>query len=82
MIKRCPKCGGNVYLDEDQYGWFEHCLQCGYTCDLQGVLDLAKREALQRKETVSVRELDELELDTGELDTDELDLHEPSVYLD
>ena len=47
MMKRCPRCRGNVYLDEDEHGWFEHCLQCGYTCDLQGVLDLAEREALK-----------------------------------
>jgi len=28
---RCPKCGGNVYLDNDFEGWFEQCLQCGHT---------------------------------------------------
>jgi ribosomal protein S27AE len=32
---RCPKCGGNIYLDSDEHGWFEHCLQCGYTSDLE-----------------------------------------------
>lgn len=53
MIKRCPKCRGNVYLDEDQHGWFEHCLQCGYTSDLQGVLDLKEREALKKGQLVS-----------------------------
>lgn len=27
---RCPKCGSrSVYLDYDQYGWFQSCLQCG-----------------------------------------------------
>jgi predicted nucleic-acid-binding Zn-ribbon protein len=31
---RCPKCGGSMYMDSDIYGWFEQCLQCGYTCDL------------------------------------------------
>lgn len=61
MIKRCPKCGGNVYLDEDQHGWFEHCLQCGYTCDLQGVLNVAEREAL--KTSSELPEDDDLKLD-------------------
>lgn len=36
--KRCPKCGGaNICLDSDYYGWFEHCLSCGYTKDLEVV---------------------------------------------
>jgi ribosomal protein S27AE len=34
--KACPRCGGNVFLDTDQYGWFEHCLRCGHTRDLSG----------------------------------------------
>ncbi len=29
--RRCPKCGGNIYLDKDHYGWYEQCLQCGYS---------------------------------------------------
>ena len=58
MIKRCPKCRGNVYLDEDQHGWFEHCLQCGYTSDLQGVLDLKEREALKRGQLVPEKQAD------------------------
>ncbi len=31
---RCPKCGGNVYLDNDVEGWYEQCLQCGRVTDL------------------------------------------------
>jgi hypothetical protein len=34
---KCPKCGGNVYLDTDYYGWYEECLQCGYTKNLAKV---------------------------------------------
>jgi ribosomal protein S27AE len=34
---RCPKCGGSVYLDSDYYGWYEECLQCGYTRNLKKV---------------------------------------------
>lgn len=45
--KSCPKCGGhNVYLDSDQHGWFEHCLQCGYTGDLE-VVTACKAESSQ-----------------------------------
>jgi hypothetical protein len=35
--KRCLRCGGNLYLANDYYGWYEECLQCGFTCDLQVV---------------------------------------------
>jgi hypothetical protein len=30
----CPKCSGRIYLDADEHGHFQHCLQCGYTKDL------------------------------------------------
>ena len=37
--RRCPKCKGNLFIDQDGYvgseedynGWYEWCLQCGYT---------------------------------------------------
>lgn len=37
--KRCPKCNGNIFIDRDSHvdseeeynGWYEWCLQCGYT---------------------------------------------------
>ena len=35
--ERCSKCGGNLYIDKDHYGWYEQCLQCGFTCDLKVV---------------------------------------------
>ncbi len=34
---RCPKCGGSVYLDSDHFGWYEQCLQCGYTRNMKRV---------------------------------------------
>ena len=45
LQKRCPRCEGNVYLDKDHYGWYEECLQCGYTRDLQAIVDARKRES-------------------------------------
>jgi hypothetical protein len=36
MHKRlCPKCGGRIVLDSDVYGWYEHCLYCGLTRDVE-----------------------------------------------
>ena len=33
MVKlgRCPRCGGNMFLDTDPDGWYEECLQCSYS---------------------------------------------------
>ena len=28
--QRCPKCGGNLFLDNDDMGWYEQCLQCSF----------------------------------------------------
>ncbi len=29
FFKACPKCRGDMYLDEDVYGAYGKCLQCG-----------------------------------------------------
>lgn len=36
--KRCPRCGGNIYVDSDHFGWYEQCLQCGVTLCLDTVV--------------------------------------------
>lgn len=33
----CPRCGGRVTIEQDGYGWYEHCLPCGYMRDLEGI---------------------------------------------
>jgi len=40
---RCPKCGGNLYLDKDYNGWYEQCLQCAYMKDLALVYKSRKK---------------------------------------
>ncbi len=37
-VRSCPKCGGDVRIDHDEYGWFEQCIQCGHTRDLETVV--------------------------------------------
>ena len=29
-FKGCPKCHGDLYLNQDMYGKYWNCLQCGY----------------------------------------------------
>lgn len=38
QVKGCPRCGGDVFIDRDHYGWYRECLQCGY----MGVLDVSQ----------------------------------------
>lgn len=33
--QRCPKCGGNMFLYNDHDGWYEQCLQCAFTYNLE-----------------------------------------------
>jgi len=42
-IGPCPRCRkGEVFIDRDIYGWFENCLQCGYTRDLPDIASPAR----------------------------------------
>lgn len=42
--KRCPKCGGNVYIDKDYYnGWYEQCLQCSQTRYLETIVEVQEQ---------------------------------------
>ena len=39
-LKECPRCQGDLFLDQDFYGKFKTCIQCGYMRDLlEGVVD-------------------------------------------
>jgi hypothetical protein len=48
LIKRCEKCGGNIYVDEDRFGKYTCCLQCGSTEDYKSKDILKKINELQR----------------------------------
>jgi hypothetical protein len=44
---RCPRCGGNLFLDRDWSGWYEECLQCSFSRRVE-------RIAVHEKATVQV----------------------------
>ncbi len=49
----CVRCKGDVSIDKDQYGWFESCLQCGYTRDLPDMVEVTRpKEALLVRQPV------------------------------
>ena len=33
-FKSCPRCSGDLYADNDQYGPYITCAQCGFSKDL------------------------------------------------
>ena len=37
-LKSCPRCSGDLYQDDDQYGCYVSCLQCGLSRDVSGQL--------------------------------------------
>lgn len=49
-LKGCPRCGADVFLDKDEYGWYEQCLQCGYLCDLESIAGLREQPAERENE--------------------------------
>jgi hypothetical protein len=55
---RCPKCGGNLYLDRDYNGWYEQCLQCAYMRDLAVVFQGKKKPAGELPEPIPVKRRD------------------------
>ena len=33
-LKGCIRCSGDMFVDRDEYGWYEVCLRCGYRSEL------------------------------------------------
>ncbi len=55
LLKRCPRCKGDVFVDRDQFGWFEQCLQCGHTADFAGAPGEVPQLVQQRVESCQTR---------------------------
>jgi type I restriction-modification system DNA methylase subunit len=48
--KSCPRCKkGDIGVDRDQYGWYEYCIQCGYTRDLVNIAEPEQERAVDEK---------------------------------
>ncbi|MFC1992923.1 hypothetical protein ACFLV3_03835 [Chloroflexota bacterium] len=50
-LKRCPRCGGDVFLDRDlDDTWHEKCLQCSYSHELRSIAKLKQQSPRREKE--------------------------------
>jgi hypothetical protein len=48
LLKRCPKCSGDLFLERDIYGSNLRCLQCGKTLNRDEIMALVARPAAAR----------------------------------
>ncbi len=55
-LRSCPKCGGDMFIDKDIYGWYEKCLQCSHQHDLNDLAEFEKQEARGKMEPVRAGE--------------------------
>ena len=44
--KRCPRCDGNIFLEVDGFGYYEHCLQFGYDYNVGSIIESPEPVAL------------------------------------
>jgi predicted nucleic acid-binding Zn-ribbon protein len=49
-LKGCIRCGGDLFVDRDEYGWYEGCLRCGYRGDLSIVANSKKQSTEKSRE--------------------------------
>ena len=41
FFRACPKCQGEIYVTEDQFGKYRTCMQCGWLQDLEAPINQA-----------------------------------------
>ncbi len=51
-IKACKKCGGDLFLENDTYGTYYVCIQCGATCSNTSHADKLKVHKAESKQAV------------------------------
>jgi tRNA(Ile2) C34 agmatinyltransferase TiaS len=52
-LKKCPRCGGDMFIDGDIYGWYEKCLQCAYCCELKNLEEIQQNAIQKSQESCS-----------------------------
>jgi hypothetical protein len=45
ILKKCPQCGGDMFIDRDIYGCYEKSLQCSYCCELKSLDEIQQSSA-------------------------------------
>jgi len=50
--KDCPRCGGNLLSDQEEYDWYLYCLQCSYRIDIKRENESNHHDTMGRRETL------------------------------
>jgi hypothetical protein len=48
-LRRCARCGGDIFVDRDMDGWYEQCFQCSYRNELRSTAEHEGRPCLKRE---------------------------------
>jgi DNA-directed RNA polymerase subunit M/transcription elongation factor TFIIS len=48
-LKKCPRCRGDLYIDENEDKWCKKCLQCGYEQELEEALVIKTSRGIKKK---------------------------------
>jgi len=54
-LKACPRCKGDVVFEQDKWGWYEQCIQCGYLHDLQNEVEVKQRQIQEEESRVGLK---------------------------
>lgn len=49
-FKACPKCAGDLYVNQDIHGKFVNCLQCGYLKDVTEEAEISRKPVTVQEE--------------------------------
>ena len=52
-FKKCPRCRGDIFIDEDTERCYEKCLQCGYERELERVRVSKNSQNAEKEKTGS-----------------------------
>ena len=55
MVKACPRCKGDMFVERDRFGWHWQCLQCGHLRDLKVVATAKQHPAQEENEKGLIR---------------------------
>ena len=51
-FKGCPRCKGDIFIDQETDGWYEHCLLCGYVREIKSAAFVSKdKGGVEKKES-------------------------------
>ena len=51
-LRNCPRCQGDLFLDKDNDGWYEQCLQCGYRRAMKPIAEPLRKQPVPEAERV------------------------------